>query len=160
MATTNSIALFRGAATTNTATVLYTVPASTTAVVTNIAVTNTGSSSYTFTLALDGVALHTTTSISANTTIYIDCNYKDYIYKEQPNTKLDLSERIKPYDNEKQNNILVSFDVSKLTNQSFHLLTQLPEIIKNSGEIGTFILDIFTIDIIHMTEYQNNLIKL
>jgi hypothetical protein len=73
MATTTSKVLFRGAATTNTATVLYTVPASTTAVVTNIAVTNTGSSSYTFTLALDGVALHTTTSISANTTIYIDC---------------------------------------------------------------------------------------
>ena len=84
----------------------------------------------------------------------------DYIKKEQPNTNFDLQERIRPYDNEKQNNILVSFDVSKLTNQSFHLLTQLPEIIKNSGEIGTFVLDIFTIDIIHMTEYQNNLIKL
>ena len=84
----------------------------------------------------------------------------DYIKKEQPNTKFDLQERIKPYDNEKQNNILVSFDASKLTNQNFQLLTQLTEIIKDSGEVGTFNLDIFTIDIIHMTEYQNNLIKL
>lgn len=65
-------ALFRGAATTNTATVLYTVPASTTAIVTNIAVTNTGASAYTFTLALAGTAIHTTTAIAANTTVYID----------------------------------------------------------------------------------------
>ena len=66
--------LFRGAATTNTATVLYTVPTtSTTTVVTNIAVTNTAASAGTFTLAIDGVAIHTTTAIAANTTIYIDC---------------------------------------------------------------------------------------
>jgi len=84
----------------------------------------------------------------------------DYINKEQSNTKFNLQERIKPYDNEKQNNILVSFDASKLTNQNFQLLTQLPEIIKDSGEIGTFNLDIFTINIIQMIEYQNKLIKL
>ena len=72
-----SKALFRGAATTTTTTVLYTVPASTTTVVTNIAVTNTGSSAYTFTLGMgpsgSQVSLHTTTSIAANTTVYIDC---------------------------------------------------------------------------------------
>lgn len=65
-------ALFRGAATTTTTTLLYTVPASTTAIVTNIVVTNTGSSNYTFTMALDDIAIHTTTSITANSTIYID----------------------------------------------------------------------------------------
>jgi hypothetical protein len=84
----------------------------------------------------------------------------DYIQKEQSNTKFDLKERIKPYNNEKQNNILVSFDASKLTNQNFQLINQLPEIIKDSGEVGTFNLNIFTIDIIHMNEYQNQLIKL
>jgi hypothetical protein len=75
MATTSK-ALFRGAATTTTTTVLYTVPASTTTVVTNIAVTNTGSSAYTFTLGMGPsagqVSLHTTTAIAANTTVYID----------------------------------------------------------------------------------------
>jgi glycosyltransferase involved in cell wall biosynthesis len=97
-------------------------------------------------------------------TIYIQDDMQlivpDYINKEQPNTKFNLIERIRPYDNEKQNNILISFDASKLTNQNFPLITQLPEIMKDSGEIGTFNLDIFTIDIIHMNEYQNNLIKL
>lgn len=66
-------ALFRGAATTTTSTLLYTVPSATTAVVTNIAVTNTAGSAYTFTLSLDNVDLHTATTIAANTTVYIDC---------------------------------------------------------------------------------------
>jgi hypothetical protein len=66
-------ALFRGAATTTTSTVLYTVPASTTAIVTNIAVTNTSATAYTFTLSLDDIAIHTATTIQGNTTVYIDC---------------------------------------------------------------------------------------
>ena len=71
MATTTKV-LARTAAATSTAT-LYTVPSATTAIVTNIAVTNTAGSSGTFTLTLDGVALHTSTSLSANSTVYIDC---------------------------------------------------------------------------------------
>ena len=66
-------ALFRGAATTTTTTLLYTVPASTNTVVTNIVVTNTSATGYTFTLSLDNVDIHTTTAIAANSTIYIDC---------------------------------------------------------------------------------------
>ncbi len=70
MATTTKV-LARAAAATS-STTLYTVPASTTAVITNIAVTNTAGTAGTFTLALDGVALHTATAIGANTTVYID----------------------------------------------------------------------------------------
>jgi len=70
MATTTK-ALARAAAATSSAT-LYTVPASTTTIVTNIAVTNTAGSAGTFSLLLDDVALHTTTAIAANTTVYID----------------------------------------------------------------------------------------
>lgn len=69
--------LFRGAATTTVTTTLYTVPASTKAIVTNIAVTNTAATSGTFTLSLGAsatpISLHTTTSINGNSTIYIDC---------------------------------------------------------------------------------------
>ena len=65
-------ALFRGAATTSTGTTLYTVPASTTAVVTNIVITNTAGTAGTFTLALDGVSIATTVPISANDSTVID----------------------------------------------------------------------------------------
>ena len=68
---TTTKALVRQAAATSSAT-LYTVPASTTAVITNIAVANTASSAGTFTILLDDVDLHTTTAIAANSTAYID----------------------------------------------------------------------------------------
>jgi hypothetical protein len=70
MATTTK-ALARAAAATSSAT-LYTVPSSTTTVVTNIAVTNTAGSAGTFSILLDDVSLHTTAAIAANTTVYID----------------------------------------------------------------------------------------
>ena len=72
MATVTSKALYRGAAATSSAT-LYTVPSATTAVITNIAVANTAGSAGTFTLTLDGLDIHTTTAIAANSTVYIDC---------------------------------------------------------------------------------------
>ena len=71
MATTTK-ALFRGAATTTVGTTLYTVPSATTTIVSNIAVTNTAGTAGTFTLGLAGTNLHTTASIAANTTAYID----------------------------------------------------------------------------------------
>jgi len=70
MATTTK-ALARTSAATSSAT-LYTVPANTTTVITNIAVCNTAGSAGTFTLLLDDVDLHTTTAIAANSTVYID----------------------------------------------------------------------------------------
>lgn len=85
---------------------------------------------------------------------------KQYIEKEKLNTSFDLYERIKPYDNEKQNEILVIFDANQLNQTNYQILQQLPDIIKDNGEVGSFELDIFKIDIIQMNEYQNKLIKL
>jgi hypothetical protein len=70
MATLTKVLARTAAATSSTT--LYTVPSSTTTVVSNIAVTNTAASAGTFTLTLNSVALHTTTAIAANTTVYID----------------------------------------------------------------------------------------
>ena len=68
---TNSTALFRGAAATSNTT-LYTVPSGRTAIITNIAVTNTATSNATFTLNLNGVAIQSASSLAANSTAYID----------------------------------------------------------------------------------------
>lgn len=67
-----SKALFRGAATTTTTTTLYTVPSSTTAIISNIVVSNTGGSSYTFTIYLDDVLLANTVTIAANSIATFD----------------------------------------------------------------------------------------
>jgi glycosyltransferase involved in cell wall biosynthesis len=87
-----------------------------------------------------------------------------YEFKDnkQKYTSFDLSKRIYiTYGNnpEWENDIVIKFDPSKLTNQSFQLLTQMPNIIKESGEIGEFEIDIFKITINHLEEYQTNLIK-
>jgi hypothetical protein len=64
--------LFRGAATTSTGTVLYTVPASTTTVITSIVVSNTSASAGTFTLAMNGIALATAIAVGGNDSTVID----------------------------------------------------------------------------------------
>lgn len=70
MAVTSKV-LFRGAAAT-TSTTLYTTPATATAVVTNIGVTNTSTSEITATILLDDVAILSAVTVSANTSIFID----------------------------------------------------------------------------------------
>lgn len=85
-----------------------------------------------------------------------------YIDREQLNTSFDLSKRVFIESNNDpigENDIIVEFDANKLTQQNFQLTQQLSNIIKESGEIGKFELDIFTIEINHMEEYTNNLIK-
>jgi 2-methylisocitrate lyase-like PEP mutase family enzyme len=71
MPTTPKI-LYRGAASTSTGTTLYTVPASTTTIVTSIVITNTAASAGTFTLALGGTNLATTVSVGANDSTVLD----------------------------------------------------------------------------------------
>jgi hypothetical protein len=68
---TVSKALFRGAASISNTT-LYTVPGATTAIVTNIVVTNTAASAATFTLKLDGVDLATGAAIAASSIATFD----------------------------------------------------------------------------------------
>ena len=68
---TTTKALARAAFATSSAT-LYTVPSTTTTVVSNIVITNTAGSAGTFTLALNGVALASAVSVTANSITTID----------------------------------------------------------------------------------------
>ena len=83
-----------------------------------------------------------------------------YLDKEQKNTDYLLKYKIRPFDNEKNNEILVEIDRAAFHQQDFQIIQQLPEIIKDSGQIGKFQLGNLFISIIQMNEYQNNLIKL
>lgn len=62
---TTAKALYRGAASTNTASTLYTVPSATTTVVTDIVVTNTANAVANFTLSLAGTKLAETVTVAA-----------------------------------------------------------------------------------------------
>jgi hypothetical protein len=86
-----------------------------------------------------------------------------YYEMEQKNTLFDLKKRIvtmdynNPFDYE---DIVVEFNWKDLTQQSLQIIQQLPHIIKDSGEIGKFNLDIFTITIQNMEDYKSKLINL
>lgn len=96
-------------------------------------------------------------------TIYIDSNDREietYIANEQPNTIIPLHERVKPFDNEKNNEILVEIDGNAFGQNDFVNIQRLSQIIENSGEIGKFELENLSIEIIQMNEYTKDLIKL
>jgi len=92
-------------------------------------------------------------------TIYVDCEYVDYIKDEQNSTKFNLSDRIKPYDNDKNNHILVKFDATKLNSENFQILVNLSEILTDSAEEGKMELDVFNFDIQSLETYEKELIK-
>ena len=70
MATTTKVLARTAAATSSTT--LYTVPSATTAVVTNIVVSNSATSAATFTMTLDGIDLFKTVALAANSTATFD----------------------------------------------------------------------------------------
>jgi glycosyltransferase involved in cell wall biosynthesis len=86
-----------------------------------------------------------------------------YYDEEQKNTNFDLNKRLatleynRPEDYE---DIVVEFNWKDLTNNSYQILQQLHHIIKDSGEVGKFNLDIFTITINSLEEYQNRLVNI
>ena len=94
-------------------------------------------------------------------TVYIDPSIiASYIEIEQKNTTIDLYNRVKPLDNEKNNEILVTIDANKLTEQDFNYIQQLPDIIADSGEpafhgeLGNITVEIFD----KMNTYEKDLV--
>ena len=85
-----------------------------------------------------------------------------YLDEEQKNTTIDLSQKIKstPFGGLLKNDIVVKIDKNTFTQQDFQLIQQLPQIIKDSGEIGKFELNNLTIEITQIIEHQNDLVNL
>ena len=85
---------------------------------------------------------------------------KTYINREQPTTKFFLSSRIYKGTKNVTNDVVVSFDANKVTQQSYQILSQLSEILANDEEleIGEFELDVFKITINKIKTYEEELI--
>tara|TARA_B110000261_G_scaffold82350_1_gene94665 strand:+ start:314 stop:1471 length:1158 start_codon:yes stop_codon:yes gene_type:complete len=91
--------------------------------------------------------------------IYVDLYESmvvDYIKEEQPNTLINLSDKInKTFDSD----IVVRMDGNTLADDDFKLIQQLPKIIQDSGEVGKFNLGNLELTINVMKEYQHTLIN-
>jgi GT2 family glycosyltransferase len=86
-----------------------------------------------------------------------------YYETEQPTTKFDLKSRINTqgWDNPNDyHDIVVECNKNSFGQLEYQYITQLPEIVNQSGEVGTFRLGNLTITIHSMITYEKNLIKL
>lgn len=84
-----------------------------------------------------------------------------YYETEHKNTSYDLRKRIydvKYSSPEKENDIVVEFDYLEFSPTTWQIIQQLSDIIKESGEIGKFELDILKITINSLQEYQEGLV--
>ena len=93
-------------------------------------------------------------------TVYVNNDRLNYINSEQPNTSFDLEERVKPFDNEKNNNILIGIDGNTFGNEDFNYIQLMSEILQDSSEIGRFELGNLTIEVVQLNTYEKELIKL
>jgi glycosyltransferase involved in cell wall biosynthesis len=86
----------------------------------------------------------------------------DYIKKEQPDTMFDLKDKVRDIKNQfkfLENDITVSFEASEIGVDKFNFIVRLPEIIKESGELGIMEYDIFKLNIKALKTYEEELIK-
>jgi GT2 family glycosyltransferase len=98
--------------------------------------------------------------------IYIDDEMQvlttHYMDKEQPKTKFDLAKRIMTttYNNPMDyDDIVVEVDAKRMTQQDAAYIFMLPNIIQESGDLGTFRLGNLQITINHLQTYEKTLIK-
>ena len=93
--------------------------------------------------------------------VYVDNNRSEYIDLEQPNTSFNLHKRVLPFDNEKNNEILVTINGNLFNQQDFQYIQQLSAILTDSGEpafhgeLGNITVEIFEV----MNTYEKNLIN-
>ena len=89
--------------------------------------------------------------------------YDYYIQNEQPNTKFNLKDRVKPldaelYDLDDFEGITVIIDGNTFTQQDFQFIQILSEVLEEGGEIGEFEYGNMKVNITDLTTYENELI--
>ncbi len=86
-----------------------------------------------------------------------------YIEKEQPNTKYDLKKRVFCVgynDPHAENDVVLEFDLKKFTNESWHIIQNLADILTDSGTPnGVFSLDCFRVITCSLHPLEKDLIK-
>ena len=92
------------------------------------------------------------------------CEYtgviESYITHEQKNTQFNLTEKLKhDYHSEYTNDVVVTFDATKLNADNFQVIVNISEMLNDSGDIGEFEYDIFKFNIKSLETYEHNLIK-
>lgn len=89
----------------------------------------------------------------------VDIDYSLYIEKEQPNTVINLSKRIKKQPS-CSSDVVVYIDGNKFNNDDYGIIQKLTQILDDSGSVGKFEIGNLSIDVNNYKTYTNSLVKL
>ena len=90
--------------------------------------------------------------------VYVDSDVNSYIESEQKNTTMNMHKRCYSINSEVSDNIEIRIDGTTFNNNDFNYIMQIPQILRDSGDIGSFELGNLQININSLETYQNNLI--
>lgn len=95
--------------------------------------------------------------------LYVDCDFQEYIDKEQKNTTFDLNSKIHNIDIiDKENpkgNLIVEFDAKNLQHQDFIILKNINEIVASNSIAGQASAGNIKLDVRSHCSYEKKLIK-
>lgn len=91
-------------------------------------------------------------------TIYCDANVESYINTVQPGTPFNMKNRVKSISEIPTNGIIISFDASTTTNEDLQIISMLPKLLSDSGEIGEMEFDKFKFNIKNLDTHEQHLI--
>lgn len=85
--------------------------------------------------------------------IYVDCDYKQFAQQEQTQTMFDLSDKFHAIGDTMKGDVQILFDGAKLTNNHFTtFIKNIPFIIQQTDQLGSFEWDIFQIHIFSLKQ--------
>jgi GT2 family glycosyltransferase len=91
--------------------------------------------------------------------IWIDTPFLlGYVQNEQKNTNFDLSSRVLIKEDKFNTDIVVHLDAKNFNNENFNYIQQLPQILKQQGQVGTFELGEMRLEVRSLKEYESSLI--
>jgi len=83
--------------------------------------------------------------------LYVDCDYENYLNKEQKETIFDLSDKIHPIGDVMKGDVQIMFDGIQLTSDNFtKFIKNIPFIIQQTDSVGSFEWDIFQLHIFNL----------
>jgi len=92
--------------------------------------------------------------------ICVDCDFASYILEEQPNTKIDLQDRVHSLAHLCTCDVVIDIDGKLFNNTDFEYIQKLTQILDDSGQVGDFQLGNLFITIRKVNTYTKDLIKL
>ena len=94
------------------------------------------------------------------TSMYTDINFQSYVHMEQPNTSINILNKMYGIEEDVTNDVIIYIDGNSFSNDDMYFIQEISSIIADNGDVGEFELGNLRIVIKDMRTYEQELIKL